>query len=276
MILRVGAVPSTRPDPAELRLLAARAAAEAAAGLREVAGGADLVFETKSTSTDLVTEWDVRTERLLVDTILSARPGDGVAAEEGSTRASGTGVRWLLDPIDGTTNFVYGVPGWNVSVAAEVDGRVLAGAVADVVHDELFSAAEGLGATCNGRPIRCRPDPVLASALIATGFGYDADRRRRQAEVLARVLPEVRDIRRVGAAAVDLCWVACGRVDGYYERGLQPWDHAAGALVAREAGARVGGLDGDTVPDDGTIVAAAPGLFGPLRDLLRRAGAAQV
>lgn len=232
----------------------------------------DLGIVTKSTSTDLVTDLDKAVERLLVDGLLSARPDDGVLGEEGADRIGSSGVRWILDPVDGTTNFVYGYPGFNVSVAAEVDGAVVAGCVVDPLHRDVFCATLGGGATRNGLPISCREPAGLAEALIATGFSYDPERRRRQAEVLTRVLPKVRDIRRQGAAAIDLCWVACGRVNGYYERGLQHWDHAAGALIAQEAGARVEDLDGNPTSLDFTL-AAPPSLFDPLRDLVEGAGA---
>lgn len=261
------------PDPAALRELARDAAEEAGAWLLDAMSRPGLVIDTKSTATDLVTGADHAVEAALVSRLLKARPEDGTVGEEGSDRPGTSGVRWVIDPIDGTTNFVYGIPGFNVSVAAEVDGTVVAGAVVDPLHGDVFSAALGAGATRNGLPITCRPATTLATALVATGFSYDAGRRRRQAEVLAQVLPVVRDIRRIGAAAVDLCWVACGRLDGYYERGLSPWDHAAGGLVASEAGAVVGDLHGG--PASGAFTMAAPeGLFEPLRELLERAGAA--
>jgi myo-inositol-1(or 4)-monophosphatase len=176
-------------------------------------------------------------------------------------------VVWVIDPIDGTTNFVYGYPGYNVSVAAQVDGETVAGVVVDVVHDEVFAAAAGAGATRDGHPIRCNDAADLTTALVATGFGYRPEQRARQAQVLTTVLPAVRDIRRGGAAAVDLCWVGCGRVDGYYEEGLKAWDLAAGGLVAAEAGAVVAGIPGsDGAPP--LTVAAPPGLFAALRALV--------
>lgn len=269
--------PAPGPDPAALRDLAVAVATGAAERIRARAGSADLRVSTKSSATDPVTEVDREVEALLVAALLAARPDDGVVGEEGADRTGSSGVRWLVDPIDGTVNFLYGIPGCNVSVAAEHGGRIVAGAVVDPLHDDVFAAARGHGATRNGTPIACTTVAEPALALVGTGFGYDPERRRRQAEVLARVLPAVRDIRRVGAAAVDLCWVACGRLDGYYERGLQAWDWAAGGLVATEAGAVVTDLDGG--PLDGRlpgpcVVAAGPRLAGPLRALVAAAGAA--
>jgi myo-inositol-1(or 4)-monophosphatase len=261
-------------DPADLRSLAADVAAEAAAGLLDILPRTDLLVETKTSSTDMVTETDRAVERAIVSSLLAARPGDGILGEEGAARAGTSGVRWVIDPIDGTTNFLYGLPGFNVSVAAEVDGVVVAGAVADPLHGDVFSAHLGGGATRNDRPVRCTEGADVAAALVATGFSYEPDRRRRQAEVLTRVLPVVRDIRRVGAAAVDLCWVGCGRVDACYEKGLQRWDWAAGAIVATEAGATVGDLDGGP-PSFAFTLAATPALFDPLAALLREAGAAE-
>jgi myo-inositol-1(or 4)-monophosphatase len=259
-------------DPGKLLALAVGLATEAGEMLAGAVDRLDLGIVTKTTATDLVTDLDKAVERLLVDGLLAARPDDGVLGEEGADRAGSSGVRWIIDPVDGTTNFVYGYPGFNVSVAAEVDGRVVAGCVVDPLHRDVFCATLGGGATRNGIAISCRDTTDLATALVGTGFSYDRERRRRQAVVLTHVLPEVRDIRRQGAAAVDLCWVACGRLDAYFERGLQPWDHAAGGLVATEAGARVEDLDGNPTSSEFTI-AAPPALFDPLRELVERAGA---
>jgi myo-inositol-1(or 4)-monophosphatase len=255
-------------------------------------GAADLLVDglrrqrtrvgTKSSSTDMVTEMDRASEDLIVDALRTSRPSDGVLGEEGSAAAGSSGVRWLIDPIDGTTNYLYGHPGFAVSIAAEVDGRVDICVVVDPLHVDVFRAVRGRGASRNGEPLTLR-DPVargpaaaglgtLGDALVATGFAYDPARRERQAEVLARVIGRVRDIRRVGAASVDLCWVGTGRVDAYYERGLSPWDLAAGSLVAEEAGAFVGDLDGGP-PSPQFVLAAHPDLFEPLRLLLTAAGA---
>ena len=228
----------------------------------EGAGRVRTTVETKSTRTDMVTEMDRSSERLLVGVLQAARPDDAVLGEEGSASAGTSGVRWVVDPLDGTTNYLYGIPAWAVSVAAEVDGVSVVGVVHDPVHAETFTAVRGEGAWCNGAVLRVEGAADLATSLVGTGFSYDAARRGEQAALLARVLPSVRDIRRAGAAAMDLCWVALGRLDAFYERGLAPWDWAAGSLVAEEAGAVVSMLA------DGTWVAAPPHLYGPLCELL--------
>jgi myo-inositol-1(or 4)-monophosphatase len=250
-------------------------ATEAAARIAARAGARDLRIETKSSLTDPVTEVDREVEALIVATLLADRPDDGVLGEEGADRPGTSGVRWIIDPIDGTVDFMYGIPGCNVSIAAEVDGRVVAAAVVDPLHGDAFAAARGAGATRNGHPIAVTTVADPALALIGTGFGYDPAERARQATVLAHVLPRVRDIRRVGAAAVDLCWVACGRLDGYYERNLKAWDWAAAALIAEEAGATVGTIGDRPLPaalPQATIVASGPALYEPLRHLLGEAG----
>lgn len=256
----------------ELADLAGRVAEDAAALLTDGLARARAVVATKSSGTDLVTEVDRAAERLIVDALLRHRPHDAVVGEEGTDRPGSSGVRWIIDPIDGTTNYLYGHPGFAVSIAAAVGDRSVVGVVVDPLHGDVFAARLGGGATRNGRPISASTEDRLAHALVATGFGYDPARRRRQAEVLVHVLPAVRDLRRMGAAAVDLCSVACGRIDAYYERGLQPWDHAAGALVAAEAGAVVGDLAGGP-PSGELTLATAPALFEPLRALLVEAGA---
>lgn len=249
-------------------------------GLAEQA--ADLLLEgltrgaldmtTKSSSTDLVTEIDRAAEELIVSGIRRSRPHDGLLGEEGAAHAGTSGVRWIIDPIDGTTNFVYGHPGFAVSIAVEVDGEVAAGVVTVPLHEDVFTAIRGRGSFRNGARLHAEAPSELASALVATGFAYDPVRRGRQGAVLAALLPEVRDVRRMGAASVDLCSVACGRVDAYYERGLQTWDHAAGALVASEAGARVADLDGNP-PSSSLLLAAAPGLWDTLATRLEALGA---
>ena len=223
----------------------------------------------------MVTEIDRAAEALIVAGIRAERPDDAILGEEGANELGTSAVRWVIDPVDGTTNYLYGLPGFAVSIAAEVDGEAVAGVVHDPLHGEVFSATRGGGARRNDQPIHASAKADLATALVATGFAYDADRRRAQAGVLERVLPAIRDIRRMGAASVDLCSVACGRVDAYYEVGLAPWDVAAGALIAREAGATVGDFAGE--PTSGTCtVAASPALFGLIRDLLLAAGATKV
>ena len=259
-------------DPTSLGALASRVAAQAAELLLQGLALDRSPISTKSSVTDLVTQMDRRAEELIVTELRRARPDDAVLGEEGGAREGMSGVRWLVDPIDGTTNYHYGFPGFAVSVAAEADGRTVAGAVADPMHGDLFEAVLGGGARCNGGPIHVTDKDDLATSLVGTGFSYEASRRQRQAEVLTTVLPRVRDIRRVGAAAVDLCWVGCGRLDGFYERGLAPWDMAAGGLVAAEAGALVTDLDGGG-PSTEFVLAATPSIHGSLRQLLLHAGA---
>lgn len=226
---------------------------------------------TKSTATDMVSEMDRASEELIVGYLLDARPADGIVGEEGAKRTGTSGVRWVIDPLDGTTNYLYGHPGWAVSLAAEDSGGVVVGVVWDPMHEDLFTAVRGYGANRNGRPIACSDKDDLATALVATGFAYSAERRRAQGRLVAELLPRIRDIRRQGAAAVDLCSVACGRVDAFYERGLGWWDLAAGSLVAAEAGAAVSALDGTALPSDG-VLAATPGIATSLRDLLASLG----
>jgi myo-inositol-1(or 4)-monophosphatase len=227
---------------------------------------------TKSSATDMVTEIDRLSERLIVDGIRAARPRDAILAEESGELEGSSGLRWVVDPLDGTTNYLYGHPGFAVSIAVERDGRSIVAVVNDPVHSELFTAVSEGGARRNGVTIRPSQAVDLGTALVATGFAYDPARRRAQAAVLERVLPRIRDIRRMGAAAVDLCSVACGRVDAYYERGLEAWDLSAGLLIAAEAGASVGAIGGGpAVP--GSAIAAPPALFEPLRALLVEAGA---
>jgi myo-inositol-1(or 4)-monophosphatase len=266
-------VPAPDVDVDELLALARSVAEAAGTLLLDGAHRRRTEVGTKTSPTDMVTEMDRASEALVVEGLLRARPDDGVLGEEGSARPGTSGVRWVVDPLDGTTNYLYGFPAWAVSVAAEADGEVVAAVVADPSHGEVFTATRGGGASCNGRPVVIEAGPALATALVGTGFSYESGRRARQAAVLAEVLPRVRDVRRAGAAALDLCWVAAGRLDAFYERGLQPWDLAAGALVATEAGARTGDLGGGP-PSTAFALAAAPALFEPLCTLLRDAGAA--
>ncbi len=223
----------------ELRALAESVAREAGALLREAFRSPDLRITSKSTPTDLVSEADHNAERLIRDRIESARPGDGVLGEEGGDHTGTTGVRWIVDPLDGTVNFLFGIPQWAVSIAAEDADGTLVGVVYDPERDELFSAERGGKPTLDGRPITPSSKGDLATALVGTGFGYDGEVRRAQAEVVARLLPDVRDIRRFGSAAVDLAWTACGRLDAYYEHGLNAWDLAAGRLICECAGLEV-------------------------------------
>lgn len=227
---------------------------------------------TKSSATDPVSDADRAAEDLLVDMLLSERSDDGLLGEEGAERPATSGLRWVLDPLDGTVNYLYGFPGWCVSVACEdrIDDAwtALVGVVHDPLRDETFSAVRGGGAHLNGTPLAVNDPVALDRALVATGFGYDAEHRRRQAAIVAELLPRVRDIRRLGSAALDLCAVAAGRVDAYYEDSPSRWDWAAGGLLAAEAGAEVGTL---LAPDGNPgILAAGPALVGPLRAAVTR------
>jgi len=272
----------TQPDPGELLGLAVTTAAEAAqmlAGDRPAGpAGRPEVTGTKSSPTDIVTEMDRASERLIRQRLLAARPGDAILGEEGGETGAGP-VRWIVDPLDGTVNYLYGLPDWSVSIAAEVAGVVVAGVVAAPVRGEVFTAVLGQGSWLragDAAPValRCNTGVPLAQALVATGFGYAVSRRLVQGEVVGALLPQVRDIRRAGSAAIDLCSVATGRVDGYYERGVNYWDYAAGGLVATEAGARLGGLAGKP-PGPAMTIAAEPALFGQLCDVLTRLRAEQ-
>ena len=258
-------------DPEQLQTLAGEIAVEAGALLR--ARPEQLQAGTKTTPTDAVTEMDRAAEALILERLHRQRPGDRVVGEETGQhgQADDSGVTWLVDPLDGTVNYLYGLPQYSVSIAAQHRGETVAGVVYDVTRDDIYAATLGGGATCNGQSIRCSPQTDPAFALVATGFAYAADTRRRQAAVLATVLPAVRDIRRMGSAALDLCMVASGRVDAFFEAGMYPWDWAAGALIATEAGARVGGLNGRP-PGEWTTVAANADLFGRLEALLVEAG----
>ena len=280
----------TRPDndPARLRTAAETLAVEAAGFVRfrraEVFGaGADAAgsgaVSAKSTPTDPVTVVDTETERLLRDRLAQLRPGDPIVGEEGGGPAtpvtSADAVTWVLDPIDGTVNFVYGIPVYAVSVGAQINGVSVAGAVADVVAGRVYSAAIGLGAHVTDEqgthPLRCSAVEDLSMALLGTGFAYSMGRRTVQAALVARMLSVVRDVRRIGSAALDLCMVAAGRLDAFYEHGLQPWDCAAGALIAAEAGARVVLPEqGVATGGGGVVVAAAPGIADELLAALKR------
>jgi myo-inositol-1(or 4)-monophosphatase len=259
-------------EATELMGVAIRLALDAGRLLHEGRGETRLDVVAKSSPTDVVTEMDRAAEALIAAGLAAARPDDGLIGEEGTERVGTSGVQWVVDPLDGTVNYLYGLPGWAVSLAATVDGETVVGVVHVPSTGETFAARRGGGAACNGRDLRCGSGPTPDHALVATGFGYAAKRRAHQAEVLRRLLPQVRDIRRFGACAYDLCLVAAGRVDAYYERGVQPWDHAAGALIAQESGAVVAGLYG-APPSDRLVLAAPPELFGPLHDLLVAAGA---
>jgi myo-inositol-1(or 4)-monophosphatase len=266
-------------DPEALLRIAVDAAGEAGRLLASWRGDErPEVIDTKSSPTDVVTEMDRRSEALITEWIRAIRPGDVVLGEEGGQTLGGVRdgrdtagdqdrVRWVVDPLDGTVNYLYGLPDWAVSIAAEVDGAILAGVVAVPRFGETFTAVAGQGAWLHrdgnhqtAVALHCNSGVALGRALVGTGFGYDPRRRRVQGEVVAALLPHVRDIRRAGSAAVDLCSVAAGRMDAFFERGLNYWDYAAGGLIAREAGAMVGGLSGRPESTSMTV-AAAPDLF---------------
>ena len=274
-------------DPGALLRIAMDAAGEAGRLLASWRGHErPEVVDTKSSPTDVVTEMDRRSEALITERIRAVRPGDTVLGEEGGQTLggldapSGSGVqarvRWVVDPLDGTVNYLYGLPDWAVSIAAEVDGTVLAGVVAVPHRGETFTAVAGQGAwlrrdgdPANAIRLHCTTGVPLGRALVGTGFAYDPEVRRVQGEVVAALLPHVRDIRRGGAAAVDFCSVAAGRLDAYFERGLHYWDYAAGGLIAREAGAVVGGLSG-RAETTSVAVAAGPDLYPQLDKFLAR------
>jgi myo-inositol-1(or 4)-monophosphatase len=236
--------------------LAEAVAREAGAQLREAFESRTLRIETKSSPTDLVSEADVAAETLIRERLLAARPDDGLLGEEGSDSAGTSGLRWIVDPLDGTTNFLYGLPQWGVSIAVEDEQGMLAGVVYDPMRDEVWAAERGSPPTLDGAPLEPRERAGdLATSLVATGFGYDADVRAAQAESMSRLLPRVRDIRRIGSAAIDLAWTAAGRYDAYYERGIKTWDYAAGALICERAGLEVRHLDPVPPMDAGLLVA---------------------
>lgn len=258
------------PESTELLAIAVRVARDASETARRMRAEAIVEVDTKSTATDVVTAADRAVERQAVTALRELRPKDVVLGEEyGSASGSGTrsGVRWVLDPIDGTVNYLYGLPQYAVSLAAEVDGVTVAGVVRNPVTGQEWTAVRGGGAYRAGRRLRGASTTRLSQALVGTGFGYDAARRGHQAAVLARLLPQVRDIRRFGSAALDLCLAAEGALDAYYEKGLNPWDHAAGGLVAEEAGLVVAGLHGAPAGPE-LVLAAPPALFPVLHERL--------
>jgi myo-inositol-1(or 4)-monophosphatase len=264
-----------QPDlQTELLELARATAEEAAALVRAGRSTAAEQVDTKSSPVDVVTAVDTASEALIVRRLIEARPDDGVLGEEGAAREGTSGVRWVVDPIDGTVNFLYGLPAYAVSIAGEVDGRTEVGVVLNVATAELFTAVRGGGAwlTAPGAAavqLHGSAPVSLEQTLVATGFGYRVEQRQAQGAVVARLLPEVRDIRRNGCASLDLCSAAAGRVDAYYELDLKPWDHAAGALVAEEAGLVVTGTAGRPFAEP-MAVAVAPTVAQALLALLER------
>lgn len=245
---------STVNEPPALLELAKRIALEA--GERLIDRPATFEISSKSTALDIATQMDRESERFIVDSILAARPDDGIVGEEGASRASNSGITWVIDPVDGTVNYLYGLPGWNVSIGV----RDEKGAVAGVVHaptiNSTWTAARGRGAFFNDRQIYCNDPITLEKALIGTGFAYDVGKRVEQGRVAAELLPQIRDLRRMGSSAVDVCYVAMGAFDGYFESGLFEWDYAASSLIAVEAGAKF------TInPVNDLTVCAGPGLY---------------
>ncbi|MGI8800268.1 MAG: inositol monophosphatase family protein [Pseudonocardia sp.] len=269
---------------AELRAIAAQVAGEAASLVRELRAGTVSAVATKSSQTDVVTAADTAAEELIRRRLAELRPGEPVLGEEGGGAETTLPGRlgWVVDPIDGTVNYLYGYPWYAVSVAAVVDRRAVAGAVVEPSSGRVWSAAAGQGASCDGRPLWASATSRLDLALVATGFSYTAERRQRQAGLVARLLPRVRDVRRAGSAALDLCAVAAGWVDGYVEHGLSWWDWAAGGLIAAEAGAvvRPPALPGSVEPPDGlgrdAVFAAAPGVAAELAALCVELDAGEV
>jgi myo-inositol-1(or 4)-monophosphatase len=245
-------------------------------GLRVATGAAELLLsyfgsaledvKTKSSPTDLVSEADKASEAYLLGELRALRRHDSVVGEEGSAHEGTSDVSWVFDPLDGTTNFLFGVPAFSVSVAARYRGRTVMGVVVDPSLHETWAAALGRGASCNGKRCQVAEGRSTAdTALVATGFGYLPERRAEQAAWLPTVLPRVRDIRRLGSAALDLCWVAAGRYDAFYESHLNDWDSAAGRLICEEAGGHVEVLEGEI------LLATTPSLAGPLSALLKEA-----
>jgi myo-inositol-1(or 4)-monophosphatase len=247
----------------ELLALAQRVGREAAALLMD--RPAELQVNTKSTAIDVVTQMDIKVEAFIVEQLLAARPNDGMIGEEGAERASTSGITWVIDPLDGTVNYLYDLPGWNVSIAAKDEAGQLIGVVTAPSINSTWWAVRGEGAFHNGNRIICNNPIELNRAMLATGFQYDVNHRGIQIEHVSKLIPLIRDLRRNGAAAVDLCHVAMGRVDGYFEHGLKEWDWAAAGLIAREAGAHFGRYG--QAPYMMTL-AAGPALYEELEGIL--------
>jgi myo-inositol-1(or 4)-monophosphatase len=254
---------SSEPEPRQPEAAIAEEAARAAGTLLLERFGTERALErTKSSPTDLVSEADLLAEKAIRDVLAARAPDDAIMGEEGADTPGTSGRRWIVDPLDGTINFLYGNPQWAVSVACEG----IAGVVFDPSRDELFMAADG-AATVNGEPLHASQRDELSHALVGTGFGYESEVRAGQAEIVARLLPQVRDIRRAGSAALDLAWAAAGRLDAFYERGVKPWDIAAGTLLCEAVGLEVRELQArDRLPAG--IVAAPAALLEPLLELV--------
>lgn len=255
-------------DPSGLLETALGAASRAGDLLLERFAGPATGVGSKSTPTDLVSDADRASEELLRELIERSHPDDGILGEEGEGKDSRSGRLWVLDPLDATVNFLFKIPWWAVSIGVQDRDGDLVGVVRNPVMNETFAAVRGGGATMNGSPIRVSDRSDLSGALVATGFAYDARARSRQAAVVQSVLPRVRDIRRMGSAALDLCSLACGRIDGFYESNLEEWDKAAGRLIVREAGGVVGEIEPPLSGMAPGVVAANPGLHDELRRLV--------
>lgn len=272
---------SATPDGATVDEATLARCLELAVGLAEAAGEHLLEASVrrvalragasaKSSRTDLATDADRASEQLIRAALASARPDDAILGEEAGASTGTSGLTWVVDPLDGTINFVYGFPAWSVSIAlVGADGKALVGAVRDAERRETFSAVRAGGAFLDGAPIAVNEPSALGEMLVGTGFSYLPERRAAQGELLGELLPAVRDIRRAGSAALDLCWVAAGRLDAFYEAALKPWDSAAGLLVAEEAGAASRSVAG-LVPDSSTLVVAHPDALDELVELLER------
>jgi myo-inositol-1(or 4)-monophosphatase len=251
----------------ELLTVAEAAARAAGAVLMPRFGGRQRAAATKSSPTDPVGEADLAAEAAIGAVLQAHRPDDAVLAEEGGAGAGSSGLRWVVDPLDGTVNFLFGIPQWGVSVACEDGAGALAGVVLDPVRDEAWTATRSGPARLNGAAVSGSQRAELAHALVATGFGYDPDVRAAQGAAVARLLPHVRDIRRAGAAALDLAWTAAGRYDAYYERGVKRWDVAAGQLLCERAGLATRLLPA-APPQGAGLLAASPALVERLLDLV--------
>lgn len=247
--------------------LATEIATEAGDLLLERFGSGATGVETKSTPTDVVTDADRDSEALVLARIEEARPDDGIVTEEGAERPSASGVTWIVDPLDGTVNYIFGIPVWGVSIAVHDGAGPLIGVVNDPNRGEIFAARRGEGSTLNGNPIHVSDKSDLSMALIGTGFAYDSQSREQQAARLPHLLPLVRDIRRAGSAAIDLAWLACGRLDGFFEAPMMLWDKAAGELLITEAGGIVTPLDAP-VGDDTGVIASGPHLHDKLSNVV--------
>ncbi len=231
--------------------------------------------DTKSSTTDLVTAVDSWAEEKITDFITTIRPKDEILGEEGTTITGTSGVKWIIDPIDGTTNFFYGLPGYTVSIGIAADEKIVAGVIMNPFAQEEYAAALNEGATCNGSPIAVNSPIDLSETLLSTGFSYLPEKRENQGKVLVDILPNVRDIRRSGSAANDLACVASGKVDAYFEYGLNIWDIAAGLIIVQEAGGKVSDLEGN-FPSGDFVIAASPTIHTRLLDLLQTLRADEV